>query len=92
MELAFLFLPVNLQLDVVHEGGDHGLPQLPLQLLLLGVLRLGRLLDDRDALHFLQESPLPHLVHVLILLLVVRPMVQRGSNQVYILHKNNDEL
>ena len=27
--------PVDEELDVVHEGGNHGLPQLPLQLLLL---------------------------------------------------------
>ena len=38
--------PVDLQLDVVHEGGHHRLPQLPLQLLLLGVLRSGSFLHD----------------------------------------------
>ncbi len=27
---------VDEELDIVHEGGDHGLPELPLHLLLLG--------------------------------------------------------
>ena len=78
-------LPVDLELDVVHEGGDHGFPKFSFQLLLLRVLRLGRLLDHRDALHLLQEPPLPHLVHVLVLLLVVGSVIQRGRHKVDIL-------
>ena len=47
---------MDLELDVVHEGGDHGFPKFSFQLLLLRVLRLGRPLDHRYALHLLSTS------------------------------------
>ncbi len=39
----------------------------------LGVLKLGRLLEDRNALHLLKEPPLPRSLHPLVLLLIIRP-------------------
>ena len=80
---------LDLQLDVVHERRDHRLPQLPLQLLLLRVLVLGRLLDHRDALDLLQKPPLPHLVHVLVLLPVVGPVVEGLGHQVDVLEADD---